>query len=211
MQRGAFIEQSLIQIYGALPTDDAEMTIEMINTVLLPQAIGLAAKMCYKEAIQIDGIGYVNNSFYTTFSGLSIVVDDTDNQCYKLTLPEIPVGVGKNEGVSALRFKDDNGFVSLTAIPLSMNQQAYADSMRPIPNKILYWPEGDTLRMKSTLPMWSYTAVVKMISGGDENDLNSELNVPPEFQPIMIDYLQKQLLIMKGQPKDTASDGVDAA
>lgn len=209
MRRGAFIEQSLIQIYGGIPTDDAEMTIEMINAVLLPEAIALAAKQCYTEAIQIDGIGYVNNGFYTTFSGIAIVSDDTDNLCYKLTLPEIPPGIGHSGGVSALRFKDDNGFISQTAIPLSMNQQAYADRMRPIPNKISYWQEGVTLRMKSTLPMWSYTAVVKMISGGDASDLNSELNVPADYHPAMIQYLQQQLGLVRATQPDTASDGLD--
>lgn len=211
MVRGAFIEQALIQIYGALPTDDAEMTIDMINMVLLPEAIGIAAKTCYKEAIQIDGIGYVNNSFYTTFSGLSIVTDDTDNLCYKLILPDMPVGIGRNEGVSALRFKDDNGFVSQTVIWLSMSQQAYADRMQPIPNKILAWPEGNTVRMKTTLPMWSYTGVVKMVSGGDSANLNSELNVPPDYHPYMIEYIQKQLLLMRGQRQDQANDGQDQA
>lgn len=209
MIRGAFIEQLLIQMYGGLPTDDAEMTIDMINAVLLPQAIGIAAQAAYKGAIQIEGIGYVNNSFYTTFSGIAITTDDTDNLCYKLTLPDMPVGIGRNEGISSLRFKDDNGFVSQTAIPLSMNQQGYADRMQPIPNKILYWPEGNTIRMKTTLPMWSYSAVVKMISGGEANNLGAELNVPPDYHGIMNEYIQKQLLLLRNQPKDLSNDGTD--
>lgn len=209
MTRGQFLEQALIQIYGQIPTDDAETTIEMINAVLLPEAIAVAAKQCYTEAIQIDGIGYVNNGFYTTFSGLAIVTDDSDNLCYKLTLPEIPPGIGHSNGISALRFKDDNGFVSQSAIPLSMSQQAYAGRMRSIPNKILYWQEGGTLRMKSTLPMWSYTAVIKMISGGDGNDLNSELNVPPDYHPTMIQYLQQQLGLVRATQPDLQNDGID--
>lgn len=208
MQRKAFIERFLIQISGGFQEDDHEITYDLVNS-WMGDAIGAAAKACYKEAIQIDGIGYVNNSFYTTFSGLSIVTDDTDNLCYKLTLPEIPVGIGRNEGISTLRFKDDNGFVSLTAIPLSMNQQAYADSMPIIPNKILYWPEGNTLRMKTPLILTSYTAIVKMISGGDATDLNSELNVPPDFFPIMMEYLKAQLGFEKAQPKDIVNDGND--
>lgn len=210
MIRGAFIEQALIQIYGGLPTDDAEMTIEMINAVYLPEAIGLAAKTCYKEAIQIEGIGYVNNSFYTTFSNLAITTDDTDNLCYKFSLPEAPVGIGKNEGVASIRFKDENGFISQTAVPLSMSQQAYADRMRPIPNKILYWYEGNTVRMKTVLPMSSYTATVKVISGGDSSDLNSELNVPPDYHPIMIQFLREQLGVIRSVPQDTTNDGLDS-
>lgn len=211
MTRGAFIEQVLIEVYGELPTDDAEVTIDMINNAWLNAAIGTAAKACYKEAIQIDGIGYINNSFYTTFSGLAITSDDTDNLCYKLTLPEIPVGIGRNEGISSLRFKDSSGFVSLTAIFLSIAQQAYADSMPSIPNKILAWPEGDTIRMKTPLQLFNYSGVVKMASGGDAADLNGTLNVPPDYLPIMTDYIKQQIAFMKSQPKDLQSDGVDMA
>lgn len=209
MTRGAFIEQALIQIYGGIPTDDAEMTIDMINMVLLPQAIGMAAKACYTEAIQIEGIGHVNNSFYTTFSGIAIEADASENLCYKFFLPEIPVGIGKNEGIATVRFKDSSGFVSQAAIPLSIAQQSYADRMRPIPNKILYWYEGSIVRMKTPLMMTQYTATVKVISGGDASDLNGQLNVPPDYHPLMIEYLQKQLLLMKNQPQDVANDGVD--
>lgn len=210
MQRKAFIERFLIQIYGGLPEDDHEITYDIINA-WLTDGIAAAAKACYKEAIQIDGIGYVNNSFYTTFSGLSIVTDDTDNLCYKLTLPEIPIGIGRNEGIASLRFKDDNGFVSQASVPLSIAQQAYSDSMRPIPNKILYWSEGNTLRMKTPLILSSYTAVVKMTSGGDSSDLNSELNVPPDYFPIMQEYLKAQLGFEKAQKPDVSNDGLDMA
>lgn len=210
MIRKAFLERNIVEIYGSFPEDDAEITYDVLNS-FMPDAIGAAAKACYKEAIQIDGIGYINNGFYTTFSGIAITPDNTDNLCYKLTLPEIPVGIGRNEGVSALRFKDSNGFVSLTAIFLSMAQQAYADSMPPIPNKILAWPEGNTIRMKTPLQLYNYTAVVKMASGGDGNDLDSELNVPPDYFPIMVQYLRDQLAFMRAQPKDVTNDGNDIA
>lgn len=209
MIRKTFIEQILIEAYGGLPSDDAEINIEMINNAWMNTAIALAAKTCYTQAIQIDGIGYVNNSFYTTFSGITITTDDTENLGYKLTLPEVPVGIGRNEGVATLKFKDENGFISQTGIPLSINQQGYADNMRTISNKILYWPEGNLIRMKSSLPLWSYTAVIKMISGGVESDLNSELNVPGDFHPVMQQYIREQLLTTKSQPKDLTSDGVD--
>lgn len=210
MTRYQFLERNLIQIYGGFPQDDAEISFDLLNS-WLPDAIGTAAKNCYKEAIQIDGIGYANNSFYTTFSGIAITTDDTDNLCYKLTLPEIPVGIGRNEGIATLRFKDSNGFVSLTAIFLSMAQQAYADSMRPIPNKILAWPEGNTIRMKTPLQLFNYTGVVKMISGGDAADLNSTLNVPPDYFPGMVEYLKQQLAFQRTQPQDVTNDGSDKA
>lgn len=202
------MERCLTQIYGGVPTDDIEISFDLLN-VWLSDAIAVAAKTCYKESIQIEGIGYVNNSFYTTFSGLAITTDDTDNLCYKLTLPEIPVGIGRNEGIASLRFKDSNGFVSLTAIFLSIAQQAYADSMRPIPNKILAWPEGSTVRMKTPLQLFNYTGIVKIISGGDATDLNSTLNVPPDYFPVMTEYIKQQLGFQRAQPQDTVNDGAD--
>ena len=208
MQRYEFLERNLIQIYGGFPTDDSEISFDLLNS-WLSDAIATAAKTCYKEAIQIDGIGYVNNSFYTTFSGLAITTDDTDNLCYKLTLPEIPVGIGRNEGLSALRFKDSNGFVSFTGIPLSMGQQSYADNMRPIPNKILYWSEGNTIRMKTAIQLFNYSGVVKMVSGGDATDLNSQLNVPPDYFPVMVEYLKQQMMAQRVIKQDTANDGTD--
>ncbi len=208
MTRKQLIYRILIQVYGGIPTDDRDISDTLVNK-WINDGIAVAAKQCYKEAIQIEGTGYINNSFYATFSGISITTDDTDNLCYKLTLPQIPIGVGRNEGVSALRFKDSNGFVSLTAIPLSIAQQAYADSMPPIPNKVMYWPEGDTLRMKSPLQLYNYTGVVKMVSSGDSLDLNSLLIIPDDYVPIVIEYVTKNLMTQRSVPQDTANDGLD--
>lgn len=208
MTRQEFIERHRTQIYGALPTDDAEITDELVNSYM-SDAIGLAAKTNWKESIQIDGIAYVNNSFYSTFSGISIVSDDTDNLCYKLTLPQIPVGIGRNEGLAEIRFKDSNGFVSLPGIPVSINEWGYMDSMRPVPNKIFVLSEGLFVRMKTSLILTNFTATAKMASGGDSTDLNSMLNVPPDYFPIMVDYIQKQLMLERSIVPDLSNDGQD--
>lgn len=208
MTRQEFIERHRVQIYGGWPTDDAEITNELVNS-WLSDSIGIAAKTCWKEAIQIDGIAYLNNSFYTTFSGIAITSDDTDNLCYKFTLPQIPFGLGKNEGVAKIQFKDSNGFVSQNAIPLSMNQIGYADRQRPIPNKIMYWYEGNIVRMKTPLIMTDYTAIVRMASGGDSTNLNSDLNVPADYFPIMVQYIREQLMFERSIPQDVNNDGQD--
>lgn len=207
MTRRAFIERFLIQIYGGLPSDDAEITYDIINA-WLPDAIASAAKQSYKEAIQLDGVGYVNNGFYTTFSGLAISSDSTDNLCWKFDLPEIPPGIGENLGLSDVRFYRE-GFTSFPAIPLTINQWGYFDSMRPIANKIMVMQEGKTVRAKTPLILSDYTATIKMISGGDSNDLDSSLNVPPDYHPLMQEYLKLQLGFEKAQRQDITNDGVD--
>jgi hypothetical protein len=207
MLRGAFIESILMQIYGGKITDDAEITDNLVN-LYVQQGIGLAAQAAYKTAIQLDGVGYVNNGFYTTFSGLTIAQDPTDNLCWMLTLPEIPVGISANMGIADLRFKADN-FTSFPAIPLTINQWGYWDSMRPIPNKIMYLPEGKVVRAKTTLILSNYTATVKMVSGGDASNLNSELNVPPDYIPIIRQHVYEQLIKERTVAQDSVNDGTD--
>lgn len=208
MTRRYFIERTLIQIYGGLPEDDHELTYDIINA-WLPDAIAAAAKQNFKESIQLEGVGYVNNSFYSTFSGIAIAKDSTDNLCYKLTLPDIPLGIGRTDGIGDLRFKGPDGATSLAAIPVSIAQWGYMEKAPFISNKIFFLPEGKTVRIKTPLILSSYTATVKMISGGDPTDLDSELNVPGDYFPIMTEYLKQQLMLQKAQRPDVANDGVD--
>ena len=65
MTRRNFIERTLRQIYGGFPDQDAEIDYYLANKWLI-DGTAIAAKKCYSEAIQIDGIFYVNNGFYTT-------------------------------------------------------------------------------------------------------------------------------------------------
>src|SRR6266496_6346701 len=94
-----FIERALRQIYGGHPSDDATITINLVN-VWLDDAIAVAAKKNYTDSIAIEGIAYVNNSFYTTYKGLTLSEDEFG--IWKIILPQIPFGIGQNEGVSTV-------------------------------------------------------------------------------------------------------------
>lgn len=204
MTRAAFIEMVLRNVYGEQMSDDASMTKGLVNTWIEP-GIGLAVKQNYKDSISFDGVSYINNSFYTQFKGLAITKEESF--VYKMTLPQIPLGIGKNEGVNILRFVDSNGKLSDPAIPLSENQLGYAGRMRRIPNKTTYWPEGIFLYVNSTLQLNNYTGSVRMVSGGDPTDLNSQLNVPADYTPIILDYCIKNLMQERMRIKDVVNDG----
>lgn len=207
MTRYEFLEKTLRQIYGDNPSDDSSITYNLANT-WLSEGIGLAARKNYTDNIQLDGIGYVNNSFYTTFKGISITKDE--QFVWKFSLPEIPVGLGRNEGVSVIKLKDtDNNQLSFPLIPLSENQRTFFESMRPIPNKVIYYYEGSTAYIKSTLLLSQYTASVTMVSGGDSADLDSQLNVPPDYLPVAVEYIKQQLLLEQSRPRDNQNDGQD--
>ena len=207
MTRNIFIERILRQIYNGQPSDDSSITYSLVNQ-WLNDAIGLAAKKNYTDGIQMDGIAYVNNSFYTTFKDLTVELGSIDNVTYSIDLPQIPVALGKNEGIATLQFVKDK-LASQTAIPLSMNQVAYIDNLRPIQNKILYWTEGKNIYAKSLIPLTSYTANVRMVSGGDSTDLNSTLIVPDDYVPMIVEYIKGQLAFERSRPIDTSNDGVD--
>lgn len=207
MTRNIFIERILRQIYNGQPSDDSSITYNLVNQ-WLNDAIGLAAKKNYTDGIQMDGIAYVNNSFYTTFKDLTVELGNIDNVTYSIDLPQIPVALGKNEGIATLQFVKDK-LASQTAIPLSINQVAYIDNLRPIQNKILYWTEGKNIYAKSLIPLTAYTANVRMVSGGDSTDLNSTLIVPDDYVPMIVEYIKGQLAFERSRPIDTANDGVD--
>jgi hypothetical protein len=207
MTRNIFIERILRQIYNGQPSDDSSITYNLVNQ-WLNDAIGLAAKKNYTDGIQMDGIAYVNNSFYTTFKDLAVSLGSIDNVTYSIDLPQIPVALGKNEGIATLQFVKDK-LASQTAIPLSMNQVAYIDNLRPIQNKILYWTEGKNIYAKSLIPLTAYTANVRMVSGGDSSDLDSTLIVPDDYVPMIVEYIKGQLAFERSRPIDTANDGVD--
>lgn len=207
MTRYALIERILRQIYNGQPSDDSSITYNLVNQ-WLNDAIGLAVKKNYTDSIQMDGIAYVNNSFYTTYTNLDIAAETVDNVTYSVLLPQIPIALGKNEGIATLQFVGDKK-TSQTGIPLSINQVAYIDNMRPIQNKILYWIEGKNIFVKSSIPLTSYKATLRMVSGGDSKDLESTLIIPDDYIPVIIEYIKAQLAFEKSRPIDTNNDGVD--
>lgn len=206
MTRKTFIERILRQIYNGQPSDDSSITFNLVNQ-WLNDAIGVAAKKNYTDSIQMDGVAYVNNSFYTSYSSLTIT--QVDNTTFKFTLPQIPVALGKNEGIATLQFSNSKTPTSFGAVPLSMNQVGYQDTLRPIQNKVVYWPQGQEVYMSTGIPLTAYKANVRMVSGGDSSDLNSTLIIPDDYVPVMVEYIKAQLAFERSRPIDTSNDGND--
>jgi len=207
MTRLQLIRRILRQVYGGQPSIDSNITDNLVNN-WLTEALAASAVKNYRENEQLDGVAYVNNSFYTTFLGLPVA--QFDQFTYQITLPQIPIGIGNVEGVGTLQFMDTSGNISDPAIPLSENQVGYYQNMRPIPNKILFYPECIYLYAISTLQLNNFTAKVRMISGGNSADLNSLLNVPDETLSDITSYVSKMLSWERQQPKEATNSGADA-
>jgi hypothetical protein len=206
MTRLEYIEKTLRQVYGGQPTADSEITINLVN-LWLSEATGIAAKQNYKDNFQIEGIGFVNDAFYTTFKSLPIIADE--RLLWRFQLPEIPLGIGYNEGIATVVFKKTNGELSYPGIPISQKQREYSRSMRLIPNKILFYSEGIYGYAISPILMTAYTASVTMVSGGASTNLNSILNIPPDYFPVIDGYILQQLSMERKAIPDLSNDGRD--
>lgn len=204
--RRLYIERILRQIYNGQPTDDSEISVALVNE-WLNNGISIAAKNNYKENYQLEGIGFLNNSFYSKFKGIAIVNDEVN--LYRLTLPEVPLGIGSNEGVSTVIFKNSNNELSFPGIPLNERQIGYSRSMREIPNKIMTYPEGNLYYAITSIDLTKYTATVTMASGGDSTNLDSVINVPGDYFPVITDYIKAQLVFERKQLPDLNEDGRD--
>jgi len=205
--RRAYIELIRRQIYGGQPSDDASITSGLVNKYL-DFGIAVAAKQNYKDNIAIDGISFVNNSFYTTFKSIAVTQDETF--LWKIALPQLPLGIGTSEGIETLVFKDTaTGQISYPVVWLSQNQRSYSKGMREIPNKVLAYSEGAYVYAISTIILSEYTATVTMISGGVSSDLGSTINVPDDYLPVVAGYIQQQLLLEQSRPVDSTNDGID--
>lgn len=208
MTRYQLIEQILRAVYGDQPRDDSTITPNLVNQYI-NQGIAVAVKNQYAQSMQIDGVTYVNNSFYSTFKNLPIVQDS--NLLWKVTLPSIPLAIGRNEGVADLKIKGNGSSQqTIDGIPLSVSQKGYVNSMKRIPNRFLYYYEGQNLYILSTLLLNQYTANVTMVSGGGSStiDINGELNAPEDMIPVIVDYVVKALMVMRQVPQDITNDGV---
>lgn len=208
MIRRAYIERIRRQIYGGQPSDDASITVGLVNSYL-NDGVALAAKQNYKENIAIDGITFVNNSFYTTFKAIAVTKDE--NFLWKVELPQLPLGIGSSEGISTIVFKDtDTGQISYPGVWMSQNQLSFSKGMRAIPNKVLVYSEGKFVYAQSTIILSEYTATVCMISGGLSTDLGGTVNIPDDYFPTIVEYMKQQLGFERGMPVDATNDGLDA-
>lgn len=206
--RRTYIELIRRQLYGGPPSDDATITVGLVNR-WLDFGIAAAAKQNYKDNIAIDGINYVNNSFYTTFKGIAVTKDE--QFLWKVALPSIPLGIGTSEGISTMEFKDaETNQISYPVVWLSENQRSFSRGMRTIPNKVLAYSQGGYVYALSTILLSQFTATVTMISGGVSSDLGSTINVPDDYFNTICSYIQQQLLLEMNQPVDSANDGLDA-
>lgn len=206
MTRLFFIQRLLRQVYNGEPPDSASITTNFVNS-LLNDAIAVATKKHYGESLQIENISFISNSFYTTFRGIAIT-SGLEFGYYTAQLPQVPLALGKNDSIASIRVNDING-ISQPIMRLSVEQVNQYDKL-PKPIGIPVWEENSTLVFNSpSFPLYTCTAVVRMVSGGDSTKLDSQLNIPDEWMPVVNDYVLQKCMVELQQPKDVTNDGAE--
>lgn len=205
MTRKVLIEQIRRMMYGSIPTDDANVTEKEIN-LYINEGIAYMAKINYTDAIKLDGIETVADSFYATFKNLAIT-RDSDTGYYSLNLPQVPLGLSRGYGISTVTFPTSTGLAK-SPIPISPRELDYIDNLKQPPSKIFYWAEGKKLWFKSYTNLVGRLAIVRMVST-ETADLDAEINVPQEYITDIINLVMNQLRTRKGTPQDSTNDGLD--
>lgn len=207
MTRRVLIEQLRRLYYGGVPNDDANLSEKEVNAYI-NEAMAYIAKVNYTDAIKLDGIENVADSFYSTFKNLAITKDN-DTGYYSLDLPQVPLGLSRGYGISTVTFPTVTGLAK-SPIPISVRELEYMDNLKQPPSKIFYWAEGKKLWFKSYTNLVGKFAIVRMVST-ENSDLDAELNVPQEYVSDIINLVLNYLKVRKGTPEDTVNDGVDKA
>ena len=207
MTRKVLIEQIRRMMYGSIPTDDANITEKEIN-LYINEGIAYMAKINYTDAIKLDGIETVADSFYATFKNLAITKDN-DTGYYALDLPQVPLGLSRGYGISTVTFPTSTGLAK-SPIPISPRELDYVDQLKQPPSKIFYWAEGKKLWFKSYTNLVGKFAIVRMVST-ETADLDAEINVPQEYITDIINLVMNQLRTRKNSPQDSTNDGLDKA
>jgi hypothetical protein len=205
MTRKVLIEQIRRMMYGSIPTDDANLTEKEIN-LYINEGIAYMAKINYTDAIKLDGIETIADSFYATFKNLAITKDN-DTGYYALDLPQIPLGLSRGYGISTVTFPTSTGLAK-SPIPISPRELDYIDNLKQPPSKIFYWAEGKKLWFKSYTNLVGKFAIVRMVST-ETSDLDAEINVPQEYITDIINLVMNQLRTRKATPQDSTNDGLD--
>lgn len=207
MTRKVIIEQIRRILYGGVPNDDANVSEKEIN-VYINQALAYMAKVNYTDAIKLDGVESVADSFYATFKEIPITLDSTTGY-YSLDLPQVPLGLARGYGISTVTFPSNTG-LARSLVPISVRELDYMDNLKAPPSKIFYWAEGKKLWFKSYTNLVGKFAIIRMVST-ENSDLDAELNVPQEYITDIINLVLNQLKIRKSTPEDTTNDGADKA
>lgn len=190
---------------GGVASDDTELTIGLINQHL-NGAIGYAARVNYKEEIELNGVESVADAFYSDFTAIAVTKDSVTG-LYTVILPQQPVGLGAGWDISSFYLITGSG-ARIFAHPISPREVEFLYASSKPCNEVFYWISGVTVSLYSCKDISKYKAYIRMISS-QATDFNTPINLPDAYLPLVVEYLAKILGIEVQRPIDISNDGVE--
>lgn len=205
--RRQLCELVIRNLAGGDPSDDFPVKPEEVN-LWMEHAIAAAAKVNYTEGVNLDGIEFVADAFYTSFRNLELLYDELTDSYYT-ELPSMPYGLPRGYDISSLQIQG-NKQLSKTGVRVNPQQLSYYKELPMPPNMFYFWTEKKRLWCYSFTPLQDSFVYVRMASAADTSgDLDSELALPSDFLPYVTDYLEKKLRPMIALPADITNDGIN--
>lgn len=186
---------------GGTPSQDFEPTLDEINK-WLDYGVASAAMKNYADGVNIDGIEFVGDAFYTTVKNLVLTTDD-GTPYYKTTLPSQPVSLPRGYDIASVQVMNGNK-VSKSGIRVSPQQLDYYKSL-PKPDGFFYWTEQQTLFVDSDLVMTGKKLLVRMASSAVDRSLDAALTIPDDQMAFLLDFMFRYF--GNKVPQDYSNDG----
>lgn len=191
---------------GDVP-DDFSPKLDEIN-LWLNHGIAASAIKNYSDAVKIDGMEFVSESFYISLSDLTIYKDETTGWYYA-DLPASPWALPKGYDITTVSIQG-NGVLSRGLIRTEPTRRNMHDSLPKIPNKLYWWIDTNRLNIESFTALQHNKLYVRMAGSAGTTytgGLNDTLRVPDDAVPYIIEYVLR-VFGQKVVP-DVSNDGVD--
>jgi hypothetical protein len=192
---------------GGDPSDDFPIQLEEING-WLNFGLAAAAMKNYGDTAALD-VEHVADAFYYTFTALPLSMDSATGYYYT-TLPQLAYALPKGYDITGVNIAE-GGQLSKGFVRIFQNQLDRYRDMRMPPNKSAYWVEGSTLYVNSPFLLDGKSLRVRMASGGDSSDLDSQVGVPDDLVDFVVAQVYNKFLPFMNVKPDLSNDGVNVA
>jgi hypothetical protein len=210
MTRKELCELIQMRLAGGMPSDDFPITLDEIN-LWLDHGIAASAMKNYTDGVQIDGLEFIGDAYYTTFKNLSLT-KDTDSLYYTTTLPAAPIGVPRGYDITSAYIMKPEGGYSKAMLRVNPQQLDYYNELPKPKDAIEFWVEGKVMfvRTDTAFLLNNNKVAVRMAGSAGSRSLTAEALVPADAVPFVVDYVFKYFLQTDQMPKDLMNDGTNA-
>lgn len=207
MLRKTLCELIQRRLAGGDVPDDFSPKLDEIN-LWLNHGLAASAFKNYTDAVKIDGMEFVSDSFYMSLTGLTIYKDETTGWYY-VDLPAAPWALPPGYDINWIKIQG-SGYLGRGLVRTNPGRRAVHESLPKIPNKVYWWPENSRVWIDSFTPLQDNKLALRMAGSAGSTytgGLNDNLNAPDDAVAFIVEYVLR-VFGQKVVP-DMSNDGVD--